>query len=222
MVRFENLSYSYPNQYFGLKELTLSIEKGEFVFIHASTAEYKTTFLNLIYGETFASSGKLWILDYVLPDDKKKVSQIRQHIGYAFHPFNFFDNLTVKDNLLVTLYIRNNKKMKEELKHYVDEFIKKYSQLNPVVLAKNLSSGEKQHLNLMRALIFNPLILLADDPFKFFQKKDIEHWMKILNEKNSQGLTIIATTSNISIAESYNKKAYFLKNGRIYDKNDQK
>ncbi len=214
MVRFDNLTYSYPGKTGGLKNINLLVEKGSCVFICGSAAVYKTTILNLIYGQIFPSSGEIKIFDYVLPRDKKKLHKIRAKIGYAFHPLLFFENQTVRENLLIPILIRG-KKNKNEINRTIDEYIGEMTDLNPLSLVKTLSSSEKQKLNLLRAFIVDPVLLLADEPFKYLHKDDIEKWVRIFQDKTNSGMTIIATSANTSVLEKYNIKFYILENGII-------
>lgn len=222
MVRFDNLSYSYTDkQIRGLKDINLTVNRGNFVFICAPTAEYKTTFLKLVYGEFLPTSGRIEIFDYELPKDRKYVSKIRKKIGYAMHPFNFFDDLTVRENLMIPLLIRGSKKSTKEINKTIDEELQKITDLNPLDFVRNLSSGEKQVLNILRALIVEPLLILLDDPFKYLQKEEVDRWMKIFFDKSRAGITIIATTSNVEIPQRYQIKSYFLKNGRLLEQDDK-
>jgi len=221
MIRFENLSYSYPNKTGGLRNINLTIEKGSFVCIYAPTAEFKTTLLNLIYGEVLPSSGKLYVLDYTFPEDRKKVSQLRKNIGYAFHPLSFFDELTVRKNLLVNLLIKQKEKKLKHIETIVDETIQTFTKLNPLELVKNLSYSEKQVLNIARALTGDPLILLLDDPFKHLDKDEIDKWMKLFIEKSLSGITIVATVSNPALPQNYGIKTFFMKKGRLLEENEK-
>ncbi len=221
MIRFENLSYSYPNKTGGLREINLTIEKGSFICIYAPSAEFKTTLLNLIYGEVFPGSGKLYVLDYTFPDDRKKVSRLRKKIGYAFHPFCFFDDLTVRQNLLVSLLIKQKERTLKHIEAIVDETIHTFTKFNPLELVKNLSFSEKQILNIVRALTGDPLILLLDDPFKHLDKEEIDKWMKIFIEKALSGITVVATVSNLSVPQNYGIKTFFMKKGRLLEENEK-
>jgi cell division transport system ATP-binding protein len=221
MIRFENLSYSYPNKTGGLRDINLTIEKGSFVCIYAPSAEFKTTLLNLIYGEVLPSSGKLYVLDYTFPEDRKKISRLRKKIGYAFHPFCFFNDLTVRKNLIVNLLIKQTERHLKHIESIVDETIQSLTKLNPLELVKNLSYSEKQILNIVRALIGDPLVLLLDDPFKHLDKEEIEKWMKLFVEKSRSGITVVATVSNPAIPQLYGIKAFFMKKGRLLEKDEK-
>jgi ABC-type ATPase involved in cell division len=220
MVRFDELTYSYYGKSGGLKSINITIDKGSFVFICGSASEYKTTFLNLIYGEILPTSGHLHILDYVLPNDKNKLYEIREKIGYAFHPFKFFEELTVRENLLIPLLIRG-KRDKNEMNRLVDVYLHELTDLNPLSLVKTLSSSEKQKLNLLRALVIDPLILLVDEPFKYLHKDDMDKWIKVFQTKSNSGMTIIATSSSQSVLEKYGVKFYILKNGKLHIENEK-
>lgn len=216
MLRFENVSYSYPSKSGGLRELNIHIDKGDFRFVVAATAEYKTTFLNLIYGSVMPSSGKLNIFDFSLPDDKKKVPVIRKNIGYVFHHLNLFESLTVRENLLIPLCIKSGRK-KDDFESIIEKALEKYHGLNSDCIVSELSSGEKHALNFIRALITEPAFLIADDPFKALQKSGIENLMGILEENNRRGMTILIAASSNAVAAEFKKPYFLLKNGRIHN-----
>ncbi len=219
MVRFENVSFSHPPRTSGLKDINITINKGEFVCISASTAEYKTTFLNLIYGRLLPINGKLHVFDYVLPDDKRKISEIRKQIGYVFHDQLFFENLTVKENLKLAFLIKSNNKKNINIEEKIDKLLKENHFLKHDVVVSCLSTGEKQLLNILRAVVSEPLIILADEPFKHLHRDEIECTMNLFEEEQRKGVTIIMTTGVAATQESSSIKHYSLKGGRLY-KND--
>ncbi len=218
MVRFENVSFSHPTRTSGLKDISLSIEKGDFVFITAPVAEYKTTLLNLIYGSIFPGSGRLHVLEYILPDDRKKVCQMRKQIGFIFHDFHFFDHLTVRENLLVTLLVKSREDGLNYMTERVDKLLMEHHFLKHDMPVSRLSSGEKQLLNVLRAVACSPLIILADEPFKNLSRDETDKIMAILEEENRRGITIIATCGSPSIPKTYNKEYLILKGGKIIQK----
>lgn len=220
MVRFDDLTYSYSGKSSGLKNISLTVEKGNLVFLCGSTSEFKTTFLNLIYGEILPTSGVIEVFDFKFPDDRKKLPEIRSKIGYAFHPFHFFEELTVRENLLIPLLIRG-KKDQGEINRLVDKYLHEMTDLNPLDPVKSLSSSEKQKLNLVRAFVVEPLLLLADEPFKYLHKDDMERWIKIFQNKANSGMTIIATAVNASVPEKFGIRFYELRNGKL-SKSDEK
>lgn len=219
MVRFNDLTYFYPGKTIGLKNINLTIEKGSFVFVCGSSSEFKTTFLNLIYGEILPSSGILQVFEYKLPDDRKRIPEIRSKIGYAFHPFRFFEELTVRENLMIPLLIRGKKD--KDANRLIDEYLHEMTDLNPLTLVRTLSSSEKQKLNLVRAFIIEPLLLLADEPFKYLHKDDVQVWIKVFQNKVNAGMTIIATASNINIPLKAGIRFYELKNGKLNSINEE-
>lgn len=219
MVRFENVFFNHPSRTSGLKDISLTINKGDFVCIAAQTAEYKTTLLNLIYGTLLPVNGKLHVLEYVLPDDRKKIPEIRKQTGYVFHNFLFFENLTVRENLLLTLLIKSDKRKILNIEEKLEKLFKDYHFLKQDAIVANLSSGEKQLLNILRAIVFEPLIILADDPLKHLHKYEADLIMNLFEEEHRKGVTIIMTSGVTNMPESTNISYYTLKGGKLY-KND--
>lgn len=215
MVRFEDVSFCHPSRTTGLKNINLKIDKGDFVIINGSTAEYKTTLLNLVYGCVIPKSGRIYVLDYTLPDNKGKIPEIRTHIGYIFHKLIFFENLTVKENLLVTLLVKSKDRDKRDVEEKVDNILRETHFLKPDTIVERLSSGEKQFLNVIRAIISEPLIILADEPLKHLNKEAMTIITKLLEEEHRKGVTIILTTNNLDIFSGNDKKLYTLKGGTL-------
>lgn len=215
MVRFENVSFHYPN-HTGLKNVNISIEKGQFVFFVAPTAHYKSTLLNLIYGLVQPLEGNIYVLDYVLPKDRKRISKLRRHIGFIFQNFLFFDQLTVRENLLIPLLIKEREK-REDFEKIVDDCLFRYKFLKADTKVKKLSSGEKQLLNVLRAIITKPQLILADEPLRHLPKEEVDLILSILDDEHKKGVTIIATASSPHIPESFNKEYYLIKAGKIVE-----
>lgn len=217
MVRFDDVSYSYKSRPGGLKNINLRVEKGDFRFIVASTAEYKTTLLNLIYGEILPNSGSVEVLGYRLPGDKKKISRLRSEIGYVFSGFELFDKLTVEQNLAIALAIKSRTRQTAESADHIAAALRGFPYIDSDSAVSQLSSGEKQVLNFIRALITEPVLLLADDPFRHCGRTETEAFMQLLNEKHNKGMTIVVATSNPAIPEEYKKPYHILKSGRLQD-----
>lgn len=215
MLIFDNVSYCYHSKASGLKNITLTINKGDFVFITGPSSQYKTTLLNLIYGKILPMEGTIQIFDMSLPHDKKKIPLLRKRIGYIFSPPLFFDKLTVEENLKIALLIKSEIKSKDLLEEKINHVLSFFPNIKKDTEVYKLSASDRERLNILRGIVSKPSLLLADDPFKHFASEEIREIMDIFSEENNSGTTIIIATSNKEIPEHYKKRTVEIKGGRI-------
>ncbi len=215
MLRFDKVSYCYQSKASGLKDISLSVDKGEFIFLTASSAQYKTTFLNLIYGIILPQQGTLHIMDFNLPEDRKKIPKIRKKIGYIFSPPVFFENLTVEENLKIALIVKTNTVDNQYAEDKIKKLLLFFPELKRDLEVFKLSATAKEKLNILRAMVSSPHLILADEPFKNFSNEEIMQAMDIFLEENNRGVTIIIASSNRELPAKFNKKTFEIKGGKI-------
>lgn len=199
-----------------LKNLSFSIEKGEFISIMGSSGCGKSTLLYLLGGLDVPSTGNIKIngKDYADMKEKQKSIMRRRELGFVFQFYNLVPNLNVEDNILLPLLL-DGKKPKDydkELNDILDIIdMKSRKKHTP----RELSGGQQQRVAIARALLFNPEIILADEPIGNLDSKSGIEIMKLFKTINKEfNKTIVQVTHSIDAA-SYGNRTLNLKDGEI-------
>lgn len=179
-----------------LKQVDLTIEKGEFVFITGPSGSGKTTLLNCISGLEKVTAGMINFNGKNLARiDEKEMAKLRRHkIGFVFQKFNLLPNLTVYENILIAALIAQ-----KENKNRVDELLKKFNLYEFRKMFPNqLSGGMQQRVAIIRALINDPDIIFADEPTGNLDSKSSIEVLETLKNLNQEfGKTIIMVTHSL-------------------------
>ncbi len=207
-----------------LKDISFSVDQGEFVFVIGPSGSGKSTLLKLILNQIKPSNGVLTINDIDLNfGQKKEIDKVRQKIGVIFQDYQLIMDKSVEENIALSLDIISYPKDKIFTK--IDEVIKQVN-LNSrrYLFPSQLSGGELQRAALARALAIEPEVILADEPTGNLDMENSWNLVKILKDINEKkGTTIIMTTHNQEIVDSLNKRKIEIKNGVIiFDSSNQK
>ena len=216
MIDFINVSKTYPNGTHALYGITLSIDKGEFVFIVGASGAGKSTFLKLIMHEETPTSGKIVINDTdVTKLRRSKVPYMRRHMGIVFQDFRLIDKMNVFDN--VAFAMRAVGKPSAVIKKrvpYVLELVGLKDKMKN--RPSELSGGEQQRVSLARALVNNPEIIIADEPTG---NLDIANEELIIEEAKkvarSRNIAILSSLHDLNQALYFGDRFFFLKDGRV-------
>lgn len=217
MIKLNNVSKVYPNGTQALKDITVSIPDGDFVFIIGPNGAGKTTLTKLLLGEEKPSSGKITVNNYDLT--KIKNSQIpyyRRTLGFVFQEHRLFDNLTVFDNVAFAMQVigEPNKLIRQRVWKFL-----KYVNLETRAYhyPKQLSGGEQRRVALARALVNNPKIVIADEPTSNSDPVMAVEMMELLKKINALGKTVIVISHDIKMVNYYNKRVLSLIDGELTD-----
>jgi len=199
-----------------LKDLSFNINKGEFVSIMGSSGCGKSTLLYLLGGLDFPSSGSIRIdgRDYADLKEKEKSRMRRRELGFVFQFYNLVPNLNVEDNILLPILL-DGKKPKQYEKELNDilEVIGMTSKKRHT--PRELSGGQQQRVAVARALLFNPEIILADEPIGNLDSKAGAEIMRLFETINREyKKTIIQVTHSLEAA-SYGSRIINLRDGEI-------
>ena len=222
MINFENVTKKYATGTIALFEVSLAIDKGEFVFIVGSTGSGKTTLLKLLIRELTPSEGKITISELDLQSlSKNKIPILRKKIGMVFQDLKLLNDRTVFENVLLPLEVAGLNS--EEITRKVDEILGKVGLLEhrdkfPI----QLSGGELQRTAIARALVLSPEILLADEPTGNLDDATSWEIVKLLSDINKEGTTVLMATHNADIVKSMKKRIVHIEKGKIVkdDKNE--
>lgn len=199
-----------------LNEITFSVESGEFVAIMGESGSGKTTLLNILALLDRPTEGKIVLnnIDLSTIKEKEMARFRRDNLGYIFQDYNLIDNLTVKDNVLLPLVLKEEdiKTMEEKIDPVLEKLnIKKIKNKYPY----EISGGEGQRTAVARALITNPKIIFADEPTGALDSKSSDRLLEQFVEINSMGQTILMVTHSIKAA-SYASRVLFIKDGQVF------
>lgn len=215
VIFLDNVTKTYSTGVPALNGITLSIGRGEFVFIVGDSGSGKSTLIKLLLRELKASSGNV----YVMGDDlakirHRKIPKFRRNIGVVFQDFRLLNDRNVYENVAFAQRI-------------VETPMKDIRRNVPAILAtvglagkykaktKQLSGGEQQRVALARALVNNPSILLADEPTGNLDPKNSWEIMKLLEEINANGTTVVVVTHNREIVNAMQKRVIAMRKGVI-------
>ncbi|EQC80689.1 ABC transporter ATP-binding protein [Enterococcus sp. HSIEG1] len=199
-----------------LKNITFSVEEGEYVAIMGESGSGKSTLLNLMATLDQPTAGELALngIDLTTIKEKDAASFRRDHLGFVFQDFNLLDTFSVKDNILLPLVLSKVpvKQMDQRLQPLVRTLgITDLLQHYPY----ELSGGQKQRVAVARAIITKPDLLLADEPTGALDSKTSDQLLTLFQQINQNGQTIIMVTHS-SIAASRAQRVLFIKDGHVF------
>ncbi|MFN6649599.1 ABC transporter ATP-binding protein [Enterococcus gallinarum] len=199
-----------------LKNITFSVEEGEYVAIMGESGSGKSTLLNLMATLDQPTVGDLALngIDLTTIKEKDAASFRRDHLGFVFQDFNLLDTFSVKDNILLPLVLSKVpvKQMDQRLQPLVRTLgITDLLQHYPY----ELSGGQKQRVAVARAIITKPDLLLADEPTGALDSKTSDQLLTLFQQINQNGQTIIMVTHS-SIAASRAQRVLFIKDGHVF------
>lgn len=215
VIYLDNVSKVYSSGSPALNEINLSIGRGEFVFIVGDSGSGKSTLIKLLLKELEPTEGTITVNGKELKKIKKKqVPRYRRKVGVVFQDFRLLKDRNVYDNIAFAQKVIGESNM--QIKKKVPKM------LSLVGLAakyksypKELSGGEQQRVAIARALINEPAILLADEPTGNLDNNNAWEIMKLLEEINEKGTTVIVVTHNLEIVKVMKKRVITVKKGVI-------
>lgn len=208
IVKVENLTKIFrqgSDDIYAVKNMSFSINEGEFVAIVGQSGSGKTTLLNLLGGVDRPTSGSIYVDGVDLKDigDKQFAMMRRKSIGYIFQDFNLVPILTAEENIIMPLLLDGRKAKHGEVEQ-IASFLGIDKRLDH--LPSELSGGQKQRVAIARALIIKPRIILADEPTGNLDKKAADEIMKLLVQINRAGNTVLLVTHEEKYANMCKRK----------------
>lgn len=215
LIRLTNVKKTYKTGVTAIQDLNLTISKGEFVFIIGSTGCGKSTLIKMLYREEKPTSGQIIVGGIDVGKLRNgKVYKIRRKIGVVFQDFKLLPKSTVYENVAFALEMFGLPK---------DEIHSKVLKALELVGLKHkvknypaqLSGGEQQRVAIARAIVNGPKLLICDEPTGNLDKNTGMEIMRVLDEINKLGTTIIMVTHDINIVEQMKKRVIVLDSGRV-------
>ena len=215
MIQLKNISKKFTNGHVALNDLSLNIENGEFVFLVGTSGAGKSTIIKLMMKELEIDSGKLFIDDKDITKLKRsQIPNLRRNMGVVFQDFRLLQDKTVYENVAFAMEVVEASQ--KEIRRHVPMM------LSMVGLSKKskqypnqLSGGEQQRVSIARAMVNSPSILVADEPTGNLDPEMSWEIMKLFNEINQRGTTILMATHDLTIVDRMKKRVVEISDGNV-------
>lgn len=217
MIALFHVSFAYPHEEPALSDVTLSVNKGEFVFLTGPSGAGKSTLLRLIVGAERAMRGQVLVNNQnVARLRTSAIPYLRRNIGVVFQDFKLLPHRTVADNVAFALDVLGTPRSESQPR--VMRMLKRVGLENKAdAWPLKLSGGEQQRVVIARALVNEPAILLADEPTGNLDPALTVEIMDLLCDVNVRGTTVLVATHDASLIERYNKRTIHLERGKVVD-----
>ena len=215
MIELDGVSKSYAKGQPAINNMSLHINKGEFVFIVGNSGSGKSTLIKLLLKELEPPAGTVRVNGFYLNKLRRgKIPKFRRGVGVVFQDFRLLKDRNVYENVAFAQRVieRPNRVIKKRVPEMLTlvGLAEKYRSF-----PKELSGGEQQRVALARALVNRPNILLADEPTGNLDPKNSFEIMKLLEEINERGTTVLVVTHNREIVNAMKKRVITLRKGVI-------
>ena len=221
LLEVKNLKKVYSTRFGGnkveaLKNVNFNVEKGEFVAIMGESGSGKTTLLNILAAIDTPTEGNVVLegKEFGHIKDSAVAKFRRDNLGFVFQEFNLLDTFSLEDNIYLPLVLtgKNHREMEERIAPIaerlgISDLLKKYPY--------EVSGGQKQRAAVARALITDPRIILADEPTGALDSKASDELLKLFDEINKSGQTILMVTHSVKAA-SVASRVMFIKDGEVF------
>ena len=217
IITLENVTKSYTSGAPALNGVTLHIKKGEFVFIVGDSGSGKSTLIKLLLREIVPTEGTITVMGYNLNHIRhRKIPKFRRNLGIVFQDFRLLKDRNVYENVAFAQRIVQTPS--REIKRNVPSILATVGLAGKYKNKVNqLSGGEQQRVALARALVNRPTILLADEPTGNLDPNNSWEIMKLMEQINENGTTVLVVTHNREIVNAMQKRVITMKKGVVVD-----
>ncbi len=215
MIEFRNVCKTYDNGTKALKDVSLKINKGEFVFIVGSSGSGKSTFLKLIMHEEVPNSGEIVVNGRKLSSVRHKdIPFLRRTMGIVFQDFRLIDKMNVYDNVAFAMRVigASAREVRRRVPYILGLVGLQEKARN---LPTELSGGEQQRVGLARALVNNPTMIIADEPTGNIDPALSFEIVDLLSEINRRGTTILMVTHEHTLVKRFSRRVVEIKDGIV-------
>lgn len=215
IIKLDKISKSYQEGVDAIDNLSLEIDKGEFVFVVGPSGSGKSTLIKLLLKEIEPTSGNIYIRGKSISSlRRRQISKYRRDIGVVFQNFKLLNDRNVFENVALAQRVIGASKW--NMNRNVASILSLVG-LTEKILAnpKELSGGEQQRVALARALVNRPSILLADEPTGNLDPKNARAMMELLDDVNKLGTTVIVVTHNPDVVDEMKKRVIVMQKGKI-------
>ncbi|EOT47062.1 MULTISPECIES: cell division ATP-binding protein FtsE [Enterococcus] len=215
MIEMKDVLKKYSNGTTAIRNISITIDQGEFVYVVGPSGAGKSTFIKLMYREERATKGILTVAGYNLVKIKNRdIPYLRREIGVVFQDYKLLSKKTVYENVAYAMQVTGKKQ--REIKKRVMEVLDLVGLKHKVrVFPSELSGGEQQRVSIARAIVNKPKVLIADEPTGNLDPENSWEIMRLLDRINSQGTTVVMATHNSTIVNTIRHRVIAIENGRI-------
>ena len=215
MIRFDHVTKVYPGEHTALEDVSIHIEKGEFVFVLGKSGAGKSTFLKMILREEVPTEGAIYVNGQNINQLREKdIPYLRRQMGVVFQDFRLIPTMTAYDNVAFAMRVTNipEKKIRERVP-YVLELVglKDKADSKP----ETMSGGEQQRVALARALVHSPQLIIADEPTGNIDPEMSFEMMELLSAINSVGITVVVVTHEHELVERFHQRVITIHEGHV-------
>jgi cell division transport system ATP-binding protein len=215
MISLQRVTKTYHNGVTALEDVSVEVEKGEFIFVVGQSGSGKSTMIRLLLKQEEATKGEVFVAGKNLSQISSfKVPQLRRNIGTVFQDYKLLSDKTVFENVAFTLEVIGRPK------HVIDqrvpeilEYVGLSDKLNSY--PDELSGGEQQRVSIARACVNRPLVLLADEPTGNLDPNTSVDIMRLLDKVNRIGTTVLMATHDQAIVDAMRKRVVELEKGKV-------
>ncbi|GAA4873697.1 cell division ATP-binding protein FtsE [Paenibacillus vulneris] len=215
MIEMHDVWKTYPDGSQALRGINVKVDRNEFLYVVGPSGAGKSTFMKLIYREERPTKGSIFVNGFNLEKLKqRKIPYVRRNIGVIFQDFRLLPKLTVYENISFAMeVIEAPKKLIRRRVQEVLELVRLKDKAGS--LPTQLSGGEQQRVAIARAIVNNPSVIIADEPTGNLDPDTSWDIMKLMEEINFRGTTIIMATHNKEIVNTMRKRVLAIEQGQI-------
>ncbi|MEX1028702.1 MAG: cell division ATP-binding protein FtsE [Paenibacillaceae bacterium] len=215
MIEMQDVWKTYPDGTSALRGLTVAIKRNEFVYIVGPSGAGKSTFMKLIYREERPTKGHLFVNGFNLEKlRQRKIPYLRRNIGVIFQDYRLLTKLSAAENVAFAMeVIEASKKNIKRRTHEVLEMVGLKERID--ALPSQMSGGEQQRVAIARAIVNNPSVIIADEPTGNLDPETSWGIMRLLEDINFRGTTIVMATHNKEIVNTMRKRVIAMEKGLI-------
>ncbi|EGL13632.1 cell division ATP-binding protein FtsE [Paenibacillus sp. HGF7] len=215
LIEMQDVWKTYPNGTHALRGIDVKVDRNEFVYIVGPSGAGKSTFMKMIYREEKPTKGQIFVNGFNIEKLKqRKIPYVRRNIGVIFQDYRLLPKMTVYENISFAMeVIEAPKKLIKKRTMEVLDLVHLKDKANS--LPGQLSGGEQQRIAIARAIVNNPAVIVADEPTGNLDPETSWGIMKLLEEINFRGTTIMMATHNKEIVNTMRKRVIAIENGII-------
>lgn len=219
VILMEHVYKDYQKGLHAVNDINIEIRKGEFVFIVGNSGSGKSTLIKLMLREILPTSGKIFVAGKDLSRLRQwNIAKYRRSLGVVFQDFRLLQDRSVYDNVAFAQQVTETPA--QEIRRQVPKMLSIVGLTDKLrVYPRELSGGEQQRVALARALVNNPVILLADEPTGNLDPKNSWEIMRLLEEVNRRGTTVVVVTHNKEIVDAMQKRVITMQKGILVGDN---